>query len=92
MKVNVRIFGSVVEVVGRSHSLELSKNATMNTLITKIAEKSGQPRNGYLDEFKVGGADLAVILNGKNIAILNGLDTILSDKDDVVIMPFVFGG
>jgi len=43
-------------------------------------------------KFRIGGADLAVMVNGKNIALLNGVDTILSDNDDIVIMPFVVGG
>lgn len=92
MEVNVRIFGSVAEAVGGSHSLELNENSTIDNLLNTIADKSGQLRRGYLGEFKIGGTDLTVILNGKNIEILNGLDTILSEKDDVVIMPFVFGG
>ena len=40
----------------------------------------------------MGGADLAIIVNGKNIELLEGVETKLRDDDDVVIMPFVVGG
>jgi molybdopterin converting factor small subunit len=40
----------------------------------------------------VGGADLAIMVNGKNIALLDGVETKLFDEADVVIMPFVVGG
>ena len=92
MKVKVRVFGDIAEVVGNNHEIELEQHATVLTLTNILQEKSGQSRRGYVAEFRVGGADLAVMVNGKNIALLNGVDTILSDNDDLVIMPFVVGG
>jgi len=92
MKVNVRIFGEVATTVGRKHTLELQEDSTVLTLTNIIQEKAGMTRRGYLGEFKVGGPDLAIIVNGKNIALLEGVKTALSDEDDVVIMPFVMGG
>lgn len=92
MRVKVRIFGDLTATVGNKHDLELETNATVRTLTNTIAEKAGQTRSGYLGEFKVGGADLAIMINGKNIALLDGVETSLHDNDDVVIMPFVVGG
>jgi molybdopterin converting factor small subunit len=92
MKVRVRIFGDIAEAVGSHHEVELEQNASILTLTNTLQKKSGLTRRGYLAEFKVGGADLAVMVNGKNIALLNGVYTTLSDNDDIVIMPFVVGG
>ena len=92
MKVRVRVFGDIAEVVGRLHELELEPNANVLTLTNTLQNKSGLTRRGYLAEFKVGGADLAVMVNGKNIALLIGVYTPLSENDDIVIMPFVVGG
>jgi MoaD family protein len=92
MKIRVRLFGDVAHSVGTKHLIELDEGATVMKLVNVIAEKAGQTRQGYLGGFKVGGADLAVMVNGKNIALLDGVQTQLSDQDDVVIMPFVVGG
>ncbi|MCW4052229.1 MAG: MoaD/ThiS family protein [Candidatus Bathyarchaeota archaeon] len=92
MKIKVRIFGEVGRVVGNRHVVELEDHATVLRLIKIIQKKSGQTRGGYLGEFMVGGVDLAIIVNGKNIALGDGLDTVLKDEDDVVITPYVSGG
>jgi molybdopterin converting factor small subunit len=33
-----------------------------------------------------------VLVNGREISVLNGLDTILKDDDEVVFIPVVHGG
>ena len=92
MKVNVRIFGEIAATFGRKHTIELQEDSSVSTLISTIQKKAGMAPKRYLGEFKVGGADLAIMVNGKNIALLDGVNTVLSDEDDVVIMPFVAGG
>lgn len=92
MKVKVRIFGDLSSTIGNKHYIELKRDATVRTLTNVIAQKAGQTRRGYLGRFKVGSADLAIMVNGKNVTLLDGLNTLLNDEDDVVIMPFVVGG
>ena len=92
MKVKVRLFGDVAEMVGSKHTVELENDSTVLSLTNYIQRSTGHSRGGYLGEFKVGGPDLAIMINGKNIQLLDGLQTKLYDEDDVVIMPFVVGG
>ncbi len=92
MKVKVRLFGDVSETVGRKHIVELPENTSVIRLTNKLQREAGNSRGGHLGDFKVGGADLAIIINGKNIELLEGVQTKLHDDDDVVIMPFVVGG
>jgi MoaD family protein len=92
MNVKVRLFGDVADQVGRKHDIELDDTETVLSLTNKLQEKSGFSRLGYLGNFKVGGSDLAIMVNGKNIALLQEENTRLNDGDDVVIMPFVVGG
>jgi len=92
MKVNVRLFGDVAESVGSKHTIELEDNATVINLTNIIQRNAGLTRGGYLGDFKVGGPDLAIMVNGKNIQLLDGLQTRLRDDADVVIMPFIVGG
>ena len=92
MKVKVRLFGDVAEMVGSKHTIELDEDSTVITLTNHIQRSTGHSRGGYLGEFKVGGPDLAIMVNGKNIELLDGVQTKLCEEDDVVIMPFVVGG
>ncbi len=92
MKIHVRVFGSLAQLLGRKHTIILEGEATLKTLTNELAKKTGQTRHNYFGNFKITGGDLAIMINGRNIAMLNGLDTKLSDGDDVVILPPTAGG
>ena len=92
MTVKVRIYGEISKIYGKEQNLELNEKTTVLKLINIIQKKGRTTHNRYLGKHKVGSADLAIIVNGKNIALLEGLNTVLADEDDVVIMPFVDGG
>lgn len=92
MKVNVRIFGNLVAVLGHKQFVELDEGVTVGTLSNRLAESAGLRRQGYLGNYRVGGDDLAILVNGKNIHLLDGVETVLKDGDEVVILPPTAGG
>ena len=92
MTVKVRIYGEISKIYGKEQNVELNEKTTVLKLINIIQKKGRTTHNMYLGKYKIGSADLAIIVNGKNIALLEGLNTVLADEDDVVIMPFVDGG
>lgn len=89
MKVNVRVFGELATVLGRQHIMELDEGSTVASV---IVEKKGVTRQGYLGRYRLGGDELAVLVNGRNIRLLGGVATVLRDGDEVVILPPVAGG
>ena len=92
MRINVRVFGDIASVIGRRHSIDLDEGATVGSLANRRGEKTGQRRQGYLGEFKVGGKNLTVLVNGKSIDLLGGAATVLRDGDEVVILQPTAGG
>lgn len=92
MNVSVRIFGDLVPVLGRRHNLELEDGATLGIFASHIANKVGLKRKGYLGKYRVSGGDLAILVNGKNIDLLEGPNTPLQDGDEIVILPPAPGG
>lgn len=92
MRVSVRVFGDLVATIGRKHTIELDQGATVATLANRIAEKAGLRRGGYLGNHEVGGEDLAILVNGRNIRLMKGVETLLYDGDEVVILPPTAGG
>jgi len=91
-KINVRVFGDLTAILGQKHILELDEGSTVLSLTNKIAEERGLKRQGYLGNYRVGGDDLAVLVNGRNIRLLNGPETILHEGDEVVVFQPVAGG
>ncbi len=92
MRVTVRVFGELTQILSRRSLLELDEGATVGTLASRIANEAGLKRHGYLGNFKVGGSELAILVNGRNIALLDGVGTVLKDGDEVVILPPSAGG
>ena len=92
MMVKVRIFGDLVHAIGKSHALKLEKGASVRGLTSKIAKKAGFKRQGYLGNYRVSGGDLAILVNGRNIDLLEGLETPLHDGDEIVLVPPAAGG
>lgn len=92
MKVTIRIFGELTEILGNRHELELTSKATVNMMARELGKMTGQNRQGYFGEYRVGGRDIAILVNGRNIDLLNGVNTALRDGDDVVILLPSSGG
>ena len=92
MKVTVRVFGELTQILGRRHTLELNEGVTVGTLTSRMADEAGLKRQGYLGSYKVGGSELAILVNGRNIDLLDGVRTALRDGDDVVLLPPSAGG
>ena len=70
----------------------LNEGATVGSLTGRIAESAGLRRQGYLGHYRVSGGDLAILVNGRNIDLLEGPGTVLRDGDEVVILPPAAGG
>jgi MoaD family protein len=92
MRVTVRVFGELTQLLSRRNILELDEGATVGNLANRMADEAGLKRQGYLGNFKVGGSELAILVNGRNIALLDGVSTVLEDGDEVVILPPSAGG
>ena len=92
MKVTVRVFGELTQILGRRHILELDEGVTVGTLTSRMADEAGLKRQGYLGSYKVGGSELAILVNGRNIDLLDGVRTALRDGDDIVLLPPSAGG
>ena len=92
MEITVRVFGELTETIGSRHTVTLEEGANVGSLTRRVAAQTGQRRQGYLGEYRIGGNELAILLNGKNVELLQGLETKLRDGDEVVLMIYTMGG
>lgn len=79
--------GSASKFKMTPEQMEIEPNTTVGQLINIL-------RGEYLGTGTAGQSNLpmAVIVNGRSIYTLNGLETILKDGDTVVFVPFLAGG
>lgn len=96
MKIEVKVFGDFIDFLGGSKlTVELNEGAKVADLISRMAEiKAGFREKMEVLSRRRGATDygLTILVNGKNINVLNGLDTRLKDGDNVVFLPPVAGG
>ncbi len=95
MKVKVRAFGDLVPLLGSELTIELEEEAEISDLIQKISEKTEGFREkieGLSKRRGITDSGLVILLNGRNINLLNGEKTPLKDDDVVTFLPPAAGG
>ncbi len=92
-RVKVKFFG-VFRNYAKNESLNvcLEEPATIESLMIKLSSQI----NEFNELLKYGLKDIKsnmiIVLNDKEIGVLDGLKTYVKDGDDVVIIPTIHGG
>lgn len=92
MRVKVKSFASLRDVMDKEIELELAGGTTVSELLKALCSRY----EGLCDEIFDSPGTLKkyvnILKNGRNIYFLRDLDTVLDDGDDIVIFPPVAGG
>ncbi|MHA1302490.1 MAG: ubiquitin-like small modifier protein 1 [Candidatus Heimdallarchaeaceae archaeon] len=90
-KITVLVFSTIKQIIGKKQ-LEM-KAETVEDLLGQLFRKYGE---GLESELTDNTGQLKkvyrVIINGRNVNLLNGLETKLKEGDLVAIVPAVAGG
>ena len=103
MEVHLRLFGLGKQAAGRTKStMHLVHGSTVGSLMETLRTEGSHlsahlpfdPSTGLRTSFAQDKAEdrLLILVNGRSVHILQGLDTPLADGDRVTIMPKAFGG
>ncbi len=97
MQVSVRFFTSLRELIGRKEeTLEFPEGAAVkvDTVMEVLRQRYGKPLVEYVYDCETGDVKgfLQLLVNGKSVTTLNGLQTELSTGDVLAILPPVGGG
>jgi len=94
MVVSLKFVGSFRGISGKDGlELKFVRPVSLKTLVKKTVEKLPKLKSSLVDpESGEPRRTMLVLVNGKEISVLNGLDTRVKDEDEVVFVPVVHGG
>ena len=94
IRVEVSYFSNVRALTGEPGStLELKERSSVHDLLINVAARYGDELREYMfTEDNMLHSHVVVILNGRGVGVLDGLDTALNDGDRVAILPSIGGG
>jgi molybdopterin converting factor small subunit len=74
--------------------IEISKEATIGDLLRLILTTYGKKMTTFLFEEDNESVrnDILILINDVDMNVLEGLDTVLSEEDEVTLMPIAHGG
>jgi len=89
MVVTVKFVGSLRSLAGKGKlAMELGKMASLMEIMKRMAEESPKLKPALANSK----AGMLILVNGKEVSVLNGLETMLKDGDEVVFVPVIHGG
>ncbi|HIE15218.1 TPA: MoaD family protein [Candidatus Bathyarchaeota archaeon] len=94
LKVQVKAFARIKDVLGSEVELEIHEDMTVGDLLNELIKKYGDafkrqifnPETGKLQSY------VRILLNGRDIDFLNGLETRLNNGDVLALFPPIAGG
>ncbi len=92
--VEVRFLGAFKKAYGKGRmSVHLKGEKRLAALIQEIARTSSELRRVLLDpELEDPRPNAVILVNGKEISVLNGLETKIANHDEIVFLPVIHGG
>ena len=94
MAITVRFIGAFRSISGKSKLSITIKNAVpLSRIITQVIEEQPKIKRALIDpELEDPRPNTLILVNGKEISVLNGLDTMVENGDEVIFVPVVHGG
>ena len=95
MKVTVKFFALVRELTGRrEETVDLDDQATVRMLLDRLVEEHGAKFKDYMFDptSNQPRGHLQFLIDGRNVALMKGLDTVLTEGCSFAILPPVGGG
>ncbi len=87
----VRVFGALRALVG-AKEVEVGAAGTVRAVLAELAATYPALGERVLDEDGDLRGSILVLVNGRNIEFLGGVDTLLQKGDQVAVFPPVGGG
>ncbi len=94
MVITIRFIGSLRASSKKSKlSLDFENAVSLREVVNTLIEEQSKLRRALIDpELDDPRTNVLMLVNGKEIGVLKGLETKLKDGDELVLIPVVHGG
>jgi len=83
MDIKIQSFGDLVPLLGSE--IKLEEGANLRTLSCLLSDKTGG-RPSHIGTYRIDGGEFMILVNGSNIAALDGFEIKLCDGDVVTLL------
>jgi molybdopterin converting factor small subunit len=94
MAVTFKFIGSLRSMSGKSKfTLNLEDNVPLGEVMKKVSDELPKLGRVLMDsDREIASSNALILVNGKDISVLDGLKTLLRDGDEVTLVPVLHGG
>lgn len=94
MPLTVKFIGALRHLSGKTQfTLNFQDGLSIKQLVYQISLEMPELKHTFSDqELNDSRSNSLILVNGKEISVLNGYDSKLSDGDEIVFVPIVHGG
>jgi sulfur-carrier protein len=94
MTLNIKFIGALRHISGKSQlTINSQQNTSLKELLSKLCKEFPPLEKTFTDqELNDSRSNTLILVNGREISVLNGLQTELNDGDEIVFVPVVHGG
>ncbi len=94
MPLTIKFIGALRHISGKTQfTLNFQDGFSVKELVDKISVEMPELKRTFSDQdLNDSRSNSLILVNGKEISVLNGYETILNDGDEVVFVPVVHGG
>lgn len=94
MVLTIKFVGAMRHITGKTQlTLNYEKEISLKELLARISQETPALEKSFsAQQMTDSPSDALILVNGREISVLNGLETKLCDGDEIVFVPVVHGG
>jgi len=93
MPLTLKFIGALRQISGKTQlTVDFQAGSSLKDLVKKMSQEMPQLEKVVSDQLNASRSNALILVNGREISVLDGLETKLNDGDEVVFIPVVHGG
>jgi molybdopterin synthase sulfur carrier subunit len=94
MPLNIKFIGALRHISGKTQlTVNYQETKSLKALLSKLSQEFPSLEKTFTDqELNDSRSNTLILVNGREISVLSGLETKLNNGDEIVFVPVVHGG